>query len=1547
MKTIVTKYCVLLFLALCISGCRNPFEPPEPEEPEMGYLSLAIEGVSAGRTILPDTPTADDFAVFTLYFFNTDTDTALDPMDRTNENLSSPIHLNAGTYNLQINAYKDTGKSQLAARGNLPGIVINPGIGNSYMVILRPFIDEGDGTFRWDIDFPQDISIASMTISPLNPSTGTAEKTWYFTGGTPSVAKKDSIDLKTGYYRVIFTLSKDATQRIERREILHIYRNTESFFSFAFTEEYVNNISYTVTFSYNDGVNEPGQQTCTHGDPVNDPGEPNRPGYIFLNWYSDDVLTEVYDFATPVTRDITLYAKWQGPLSGTATIEGTYKIGEELNIITSGITGANAPFVYQWKADDNDIGDATDETYVIRGSDAGKVISCVVTHGIITGSVTATGQIVPYTIMFDITELTDNDSVSFAEQDSVIETYGNANDAIIIYYLLTGGHNTDWLIFTFADSAQEIIETPGSSHVSYTVTAADAIDGVITIAAASEHTNLIVLDAPTSVGLTKNGVIYFTAGTNNVAAGNMSYTYTVYKDGTAVDAYTDKPIASGTTVSGLVGEMLAGTGAYTVKVTAHTANAAYTASSIQSAASIAVHIYSVTVTITGANGTDKITVDTTDHTASFVVYVFSGDNFTLTAVPDTDRKVTWSGVVTGTQMTRTINEINTNAAITAAFTAKAAQTITASTYNITTPLIGETIVSTDGTYTANDGGSAGTHIYQWKRSDNDNRTGNVTNLTAIKDYATIGTDFGKYIWLETTPVGSENLTGTAVQGAVLRVGVRLGITVTGGGGGSSAVYGTNVVAGEIIYGQADVAISRYTSTDIVVWSASEGAFSSTTDTSTTYTPPAVPSTGTITLTVTLAAGPGTINNPFLVETIQDLQHIGKPEAGVYANWTRTAHYRQTANIDMSGQTFTAIGSENARFTGSFDGGGYTISNLTITGSTIDSNQGLFGYIGSGGTVKNVGLIDSSITSYGRNIGGIAGYNNNGTVQNCYNTGTVSGNNYIGGVVGYNDNGKVQNCYNTGTVSGSDVFGFIGGVVGYNNSSGGTVQNCYNTGNINGSSHIGGVVGYNNSGGTVQNCYNTGIVTGSNGYIGGVVGNNYSTVENCYTTGSVTGSSPVGGVVGENNSGGRVQNCVALNTSIRATLNSSSIGRVVGSGSSLTNNYAWERMKVTTNGAYTPNKTTTGKDGADLMASTTKTQAVWGNATVNTGANFNFTAPWKWANDKMPHLFDDDLQDWPFYVTDLGTESNPFLVATVEDLQNIGKPEAGTENVYRTLSAYYKQTANIDLTSAGNWTPIGSSSTRFTGSFDGQGYTINGLTITSGSNRGLFSHIGSAGTVKNVGLVGGSLSSVSNSGGIAGYNYGTIQNSYNTGTVSGSSYIGGIAGNNSGTVENCYVTGNVTGSNNNIGGIVGYHTAGRVENCYATGNITGNNYVGGIVGWKDGYSSSSIPMVKNCVALNESVKATSSTSDIGRVVGRVSGVVSSNSLTNNYARESGMTITANNSPVSPTNNADGKHGANAAAADYEGPNSETWWKNTVLFPDTAWNFAANTLPTLKH
>ena len=246
-------------------------------------------------------------------------------------------------------------------------------------------------------------------------------------------------------------------------------------------------------------------------------------------------------------------------------------------------------------------------------------------------------------------------------------------------------------------------------------------------------------------------------------------------------------------------------------------------------------------------------------------------------------------------------------------------------------------------------------------------------------------------------------------------------------------------------------------------------------------------------------------------------------------------YNETGEV-TNGESFTSwtpIGNSSNQYTGTFDGQEHTISGLYFF-NTRTGYVGLFGTVGSGGSVSNVGVEDSYFKGKAL-VGGVCGMNYYGTITNCYNTGTVSGSSYeVGGVCGYNYGGTIENCYNTGTVSGSGDA--VGGVCGFNyayNLSNGTatatITNCYNTGAVSGTFYVGGVCGLNRvyddtATATITNCYNRGTVSGSGNLVGGVCGQNnaynssngIATITNCYNRGTVSGSgNRVGGVCGEN------------------------------------------------------------------------------------------------------------------------------------------------------------------------------------------------------------------------------------------------------------------------------------------------------------------------------------------------------------------------------------------------------------------------------------------------
>ena len=231
----------------------------------------------------------------------------------------------------------------------------------------------------------------------------------------------------------------------------------------------------------------------------------------------------------------------------------------------------------------------------------------------------------------------------------------------------------------------------------------------------------------------------------------------------------------------------------------------------------------------------------------------------------------------------------------------------------------------------------------------------------------------------------------------------------------------------------------------------------------------------------------------------------------------------TENINLTDMDWTPIGIDyNHQYTGTFNGGGHTITGLTVTGS--DQYVGLFGHIGSGGKVKDVTLEDVKIESNSdlSSVGGVAGRSYGGKIENCSVSGSVSGSGIAGGVVGYQSGGFLTGCSSSATVNAGGVAGGVAGLT----DSGATLTACYATGDVtlesinSGGNFVGGVVGSNTSC-TLKACYAWGSVTGSGSgtiYVGGVTGtNDEGTLTACYhANGTVSGpAGTTGGVTGRN------------------------------------------------------------------------------------------------------------------------------------------------------------------------------------------------------------------------------------------------------------------------------------------------------------------------------------------------------------------------------------------------------------------------------------------------
>jgi hypothetical protein len=437
------------------------------------------------------------------------------------------------------------------------------------------------------------------------------------------------------------------------------------------------------------------------------------------------------------------------------------------------------------------------------------------------------------------------------------------------------------------------------------------------------------------------------------------------------------------------------------------------------------------------------------------------------------------------------------------------------------------------------------------------------------------------------------------------------------------------------------------------------------------------------------------------------------------------------------------------FAGEFDGNGHKISNLSFDFDFV-SPVGLFGYLAPGGKVTQVGVENVNITG-AENVGGLVGFND-GTVSNCYATGSVTGLMWVGGLVG-ESYGTVSNSYFTGSVSGDQS---VGGLLGRNWDRA-TLSNSYSTGSVSGGSYVGGLVGENGGlwkqEGDVSNSYSTSSVSGDE-YVGGLVGLNDGPVSNCYhTTGSVSGVSKVGGLVGQNEK--TVSSCYATG-SVSGKVE---VGGLMGenyhgtvSDSHATGNVSGEN--------YVGGLVGLNKDIVDNCYATGSVTGIWpvgglvgrnNGGVSNSYSTGNVTGNW--------------------YVGGL--------------LGDGGHPITPVNNCYATGSV----TGNKYVGGLVGFHLEGTVSNCYaTGSVRGKSY-VGGLV---GENY--------AGTVNKCYST-GSVAGSEIIGGLVGDNYeeGTVSNSFSTGSVTGDEDVGGLVGYSSGTVSSSFWDTQTSGQATSDGG----------------------------------------------------------------------------------------------------------------------------------------------------
>ena len=485
----------------------------------------------------------------------------------------------------------------------------------------------------------------------------------------------------------------------------------------------------------------------------------------------------------------------------------------------------------------------------------------------------------------------------------------------------------------------------------------------------------------------------------------------------------------------------------------------------------------------------------------------------------------------------------------------------------------------------------------------------------------------------------------------------------------------------------------------------------------------------------LLQGEGTLDNPYLIRTADDLGTV----------WYRPAAcYQLVEDIDLSGIKWSMAVVPS--FAGRFDGQGHRIRGMTISGIAY---LGLFGILAENSVVLDLALEDARVIGIGGRIGGLAG-ENHGVISRVAVSGSVGGEYFLGGLVGEN-RGTILASGSRSTVSATE--GYVGGLVGYNNSA--VIGNSYSTGSIQGTDHVGGLIGRSDNG-TIVSCYSSATVTGGK-TVGGLVGmHEGGTISSSYSTGSVKGA-PGGGLVGDNDNGsGHV---------------SASFWDIQSSG--------W----IASAGGK-------GKTTAEMQTASTFLDAGWDFA----GETANGMEDVWWIDERKdyPHLW------WEKYSGGTGEPNDPYQIATAADLIALGD-RPGDYDKHFILTADIDLDPNLPgrkvfdravIAPDVNDLQYNFQGTVVTGTFDGEGHAIRNLTIADPNHDylGLFGMIAVGGQVSNLALedveISGGRHSI-NVGTLAGYNAGTLADCSATGITIGCGNVRELAGYNTGSITDCH------------------------------------------------------------------------------------------------------------------------------------------------------------------
>ena len=543
--------------------------------------------------------------------------------------------------------------------------------------------------------------------------------------------------------------------------------------------------------------------------------------------------------------------------------------------------------------------------------------------------------------------------------------------------------------------------------------------------------------------------------------------------------------------------------------------------------------------------------------------------------------------------------------------------------------------------------------------------------------------------------------------------------------------------------------------------------------------------------VAFTQGRGTKEEPWLIENAEQLAYLAQ-QVNNGTDYER-AHFLLVSDLDLSGKEWTPIGTDGNPFWGGFDGGGHTITGMTITGKEA-SYVGLFGechnFTTASSYIKSVTVKGANISGKSF-VGAIAGEGAN--ISDCYSIeNTICARRQVGGVCG-SLTGNIFGCYNSSSVSGISTAGGIMGTASYEGNVGnGVVQYCYNIGAVTVSqqdSYVGGITGASANRYDISNCLNCGKITGNGKNVGGIAGstdsNDMNFIGNCYYNSDLNNAG-----VGE----GASDKVIPLTTS-----------QLCGALPEGLNSTIWNEGSVDTNTAVA-----------------TGTGSRFGTAR---GTYINLT--------KVAEIGETKAASVPVYnyVTTNGDDWDIYtLITTAEEFAAIGQDTANCNENYVLKN-------NIDVSRV-ELRSIGDPGTPYIGKFSGDGHTISHVDMTKENDvysSGLFAQIGyTQNQLSESGKVmllaaNGVIASNAEAGGICGNLFvGEIYGCSFTGTVKGAE-AGGISG-NAGQytkISQCFFAGDVQGKYN-AAGICGYSPFKVIDHCISIAAVTSDEHCAGIV-----------------------------------------------------------------------------------------------------------------------